>query len=63
MPKPRPIPSYRRHSKKDQAVVDVYRKDGKRTKVYLPGASGSEESKAAFASFTEPTCSAWGMSA
>jgi integrase len=48
MPKPRPIPAYRRHSRKDQAVVDVYRKDGKRTKVYLPGSFGSDESKAAY---------------
>ncbi len=49
MPNPRPILAYRRHSTKDQAVVDVYRRDGKRTKVYLPGAFGSEESKLAFA--------------
>ncbi len=48
MPRPRPVPAYRRHSRKDQAVVDVYRKNGKRTKVYLPGPFGSEKSKAAY---------------
>lgn len=49
MPKKNPVPTYRRHSRKDQAVIDVYRHDGKRTKVYLPGPYDSPESKAEYA--------------
>src|SRR5437660_995954 len=49
MSKPRSVPAYRRHSNKDQAVVDVYRHDGKRTRIYLPGPYASDESKSAYA--------------
>jgi hypothetical protein len=45
----RRVPAYRRHSSKDQAVVDVYRVSGKRTRVYLPGPFDSPASRAAYA--------------
>jgi hypothetical protein len=49
MPRPRnTFPTYRRHSNRDQAFADVFRHDGKRTKVYFPGPFGSAESKAAY---------------
>jgi len=43
------IPAYRRHSTKDQGISDVYRDDGKRTKIYFPGSFNSPESMAAYA--------------
>ena len=45
MPRPRlKIPSYRRHVT-GRATVSVYRSDGSRTEILLPGAYGSDESK------------------
>jgi integrase len=49
MPRPRnPIPPYRLHAASGRAVVDVYRTDGKRTTLSLPGAFDSDESKAEY---------------
>src|SRR6516162_5280033 len=39
------IPAYRKHRSTGRAVVSVYRADGSRTEVILPGKYGSEESK------------------
>jgi hypothetical protein len=45
MPRPRlQIPAYRKHSS-GRAVVSVYRADGSRSEILLPGPHGSEESK------------------
>ena len=45
MPRPRlTVPTYRRHAN-GQAVVSVYRADGSRTEILLPGKFGSAESK------------------
>ena len=39
------IPTYRKHSQTGRAVVSIYRADGSRTEIVLPGDYGSEESK------------------
>ena len=46
MPRPRKlIPTYRKHSQTGRAAITVYRADGTRTEILLPGSYGSEESK------------------
>ena len=46
MPRPRNlVPTYRKHSQSGRAVVTVYRADGSRTVVLLPGDYGSAESR------------------
>jgi integrase len=39
------VPAYRRHSQTGRAVVSIYRQDGSRTEVILPGKYGSDQSK------------------
>ena len=39
------LPTYRRHLRTGRAVVSVYKADGSRTEVLLPGKFGSKESK------------------
>lgn len=49
MSRPRSIfPKYRKHPQTEKAVLDVYRQDGTRTSMTLPGAFGSDESKAEY---------------
>jgi integrase len=49
MPRPRhTIPAYRKHKKTGRAAVSIYRADGSRTEILLPGEFGSEQSKAEF---------------
>ena len=48
-----PIPTYRRHPKKDRAVVDIYDAAFRRTQRILPGPFGSPESQAAFRELIE----------
>jgi len=46
MPRPRRIiPAYRKHKQTGRAAVSIYRADGSRTEVILPGKYGSDESK------------------
>ncbi len=46
MPRPRStIPAYRKHKQTGRAAVSIYRTDGSRTEVILPGKYGSAESK------------------
>jgi integrase len=44
----KPIPTYRRHPRKDRAVVDLYDAGGRRTQRLLPGDFGSPESQGAY---------------
>ena len=39
------IPTYRKHSQTGRAVISVYRADGSRTEILLPGPYGSDESR------------------
>ena len=39
------IPAYRKHTQTGRAAVSIYRQDGSRTEVILPGKYGSKESK------------------
>jgi integrase len=43
-----PIPTYRRHPRKDRAVIDIYDAAGRRTQRLLPGTFGSPESQSAY---------------
>ena len=43
------IPAYRKHRSTGRAVVSVYRADGSRKEILLPGKYGSEESKQEYA--------------
>ena len=39
------IPNYRKQKQTGRAVVSIYRRDGSRTEVILPGDFGSEQSR------------------
>jgi integrase len=39
------VPAYRKHSQTGRAVVSIYRQDGSRTEIILPGLYASEQSK------------------
>jgi hypothetical protein len=39
------VPAYRKHSQTGRAAVSIYRTDGTRTEIVLPGTYGSEQSK------------------
>jgi integrase len=39
------VPAYRHHKKTGRAAVSIYRQDGSRTEIILPGHYGSDESK------------------
>src|ERR1700674_3319413 len=46
MPRPRlTLPAYRKHRQTGRAAVSIYRTDGSRTEVILPGKFGSGKSK------------------
>src|ERR1019366_2626152 len=49
MPRPRnPLPASRHHKQTGRAAVSIYRTNGSRTEVILPGDYGSEQSKQEF---------------
>ncbi len=39
------VPAYRKHKQTGRAAVSIYRADGSRSEIILPGAYGSEQSK------------------